>query len=123
MAIDDPTPEADHYVLTSHAPKWRRQTGRNGQITIAFYSIPGGQVREVILVTGYNIFSDDDHMIELATEFPTVPIIFNSQIGVRPPGSEDRNGPGWRILVADDDSTSPFDVPFNALADSGISLY
>lgn len=77
----------------------------------------------MILVTGYNIMANDSFLVSLAKEFPTVPIIFNSQIGAFPKGSTRREGPGWRLLVADEDnSTSPHDVPFDDLVQSGITL-
>lgn len=115
--------DVDHFVLTGLTPLWRRTAWGNDQNSVARYSMPGAAIPEVILVTGYNIASGDGYLVDLAREFSTVPIIFNSQVGVRPPGSEDRDGPGWRIVVTDGDSMSAHDVPFDALAQSGITLY
>lgn len=115
--------EADHFVITRHEPVWRRSAGSNNQHSVAYYELASEDLPAVLVVTGYNIMSDDSFMIRLAADYPDVLIVFNSQVGMRTPGSEDRNGPGWRIVLSDDDDRSPLDVPFDALAAAGLSLY
>lgn len=115
--------EADHFVITRHEPVWRRSAGTGNQLSVAYYELASEDLPAVLVVTGYNITSDADFMVRLAAEHPNVLVLFNSDNGMRPPGSEDRNGPGWRIVVSNDDDRGPLEVPFDALADAGLSLY